>query len=112
MTRTDKRGRSLKAFVIAEIVGNDVTVEQLLEAVGVKRSRWYGDSSTPGRSNAEDFPDPTELLNLATYFKLGDDGYLNLLAEFGWISPGGEVQIKGFTQPHGGEPATGVPSHR
>lgn len=95
MGRTDRRGRVLKTFLAAEIVGKDVTVEQLREAVGVKRSRWYGDASTPGRSHAADFPDPNELYHLAERYQLGDDGWLNLLVEFGWLAP--RPDLPGFT---------------
>lgn len=95
MPRTDRRGRNLKAFVAAEIVGDDVTVEQLQEATGIKRSRWYGEGGSAGRSLANDFPDAMELYYLADYYKLGDDGWLNLLVEFDWLHarPG----IPGFT---------------
>ncbi len=93
--RTDRRGRGLKAFLIAEIVGGDVAVEQMLEATGVKPTRWYGSGSTPGRSEADDFPDPVELRQLADYFNLGDDGWLNLLVEFGWLAP--RDGIPGYT---------------
>jgi hypothetical protein len=82
----DRRGRALKTFLVAEIVGADITVEELREAVDVKRSRWYGDGS-PGRAEAEDFPDPNELLHLAQHYELGEDGWLNLLVEFGWLQP-------------------------
>jgi len=87
MTRTDRRGRGLKAFLVAEITGQDVTVEEMLNAVGVKRSRWYGDSDNPGRVGADDFPDAVELYSVANYYSLGQSGWLNLLIEFGWLDP-------------------------
>jgi hypothetical protein len=86
-TRTDRRGRTLKTFLVAEIVGTDITVEQLRQAIGVKRSRWYGDGTSGGRAEAPDFPDPNELLHLAKHYQLGEDGWLNLLVEFGWLDP-------------------------
>lgn len=103
MVRTDRRGRAFKTFLIAEIVGSDITVEELRQAIGVKRSRWYGDG-TPGsgRSEADDFPDPNELRSLSEHYKLGDDGWLNLLVEFGWMRP--RPDAPGFTRP---TPATG-----
>lgn len=99
MARTDKRGRSLRAFLIAEIVGDDIPVEQVREAVGVKRSRWYGDREGSGRVDAEDFPNSEELRSVANYYGLGEDGWLNLLAEFGWLNPG--QSYPGYT---GGSP--------
>lgn len=98
VARTDRRGRGLRAFLIAKIVGDVVTVEQVREATGVKRTRWYGSDDNPGRSEAEDFPDAMELYQVANYFNLGQDGWLNLLAEFGWIDP--REDIPGYT---GGE---------
>lgn len=94
MVRTDQRGRALKTFLTAEIVAGDITVEKLRQAVGVKRSRWYGDGGS-GRVDAPDFPDPNELLHLAQHYDLGDDGWLNLLVEFGWLKP--RPDVPGFT---------------
>lgn len=88
VARTDRRGRGLKTFLIAEITGRDVTVEEMRQAVGVKRSRWYGDAeNNTGRAEADNFPDPVELLSVANHFSLGQDGWLNLLVEFGWLDP-------------------------
>lgn len=95
MGRTDRRGRVLKTFLGAEIVGTDITVEQLREAVGVKRSRWYGDATTPGRFDAPDFPDPNELYHLAAYYELDEEDWLNLMVEFSWLSP--RPDLPGFT---------------
>ena len=86
MPRTDRRGRGLKAFLVAEITGRDITVEEMRQAVNVKRSRWYGGDS-PGRAEADNFPDPVELLSLADYFNLEQHGWLNLMVEFGWLDP-------------------------
>jgi hypothetical protein len=87
MARTDRRGRGLKTFLIAEITGQDITVEEMRQAVGVKRSRWYGDADNAGRAEADNFPDPVELLSVADHFNLGQNGWLNLMIEFGWLDP-------------------------
>jgi hypothetical protein len=88
MARTDRRGRGLKTFLTAEITGQDITVEEMRQAVGVKRSRWYGDAAeNTGRAEASDFPDAMELRSLAAHFNLGQTGWLNLLVEFGWLDP-------------------------
>ena len=97
MARTDKRGRSLKTFLIAEITGQDITVEEIREAVGIKRTRWYGDADNPGRAVAEDFPDAMELRSLAQYFNLGENGWVNLMVEFDWLQP--RLDAPGFTNP-------------
>lgn len=96
MPRKDRRGRGLKAFLVAEIVGDDVTIEQMQEATGVKRSRWYGDSDTVGRADADDFPNANELYSVAEYYDIGEDGWLNLLVEFGWLTP--KPNMPGFTR--------------
>lgn len=81
MARTDKRGRTLRAFLIAEIVGDDVPVEQVRNAADVSKSRWYDGK----RVDADDFPNSEELRSVAEYYGLGQAGWLNLLAEFGWL---------------------------
>jgi len=38
MARTDRRGRSLKAFLQAEIAEGDVTIEEMRRACGLTRA--------------------------------------------------------------------------
>lgn len=87
MTRTDRRGRPLKAFLQAEIVGADVTIEQIRTACGLTRASYYGEPSGTGRGFADDFPNSGELRQVAQYYELGDDGWVSLLVEFGWLEP-------------------------
>lgn len=98
MSRTDRRGRGLKVFLQAEIAHRDISVEELLEATGITPGHWYNDKrkKTPGRSGAADFPNEIELKNVAHHYELGDDGFLNLLVEFGLIEP--RPDLPGFTQ--------------
>jgi len=101
MSRTDRRGRGLKAFLQAEVTGRDIKIGELLTAARIKPSRWYGDQKKGivGRKDEADFPTTEELRRVAEYYKLGDDGYLNLLVEFGWIEP--RADAPGYTT---GEP--------
>lgn len=92
VARTDQRGRDLRTFLIAEIVGNNITVEELRQAVGVKRARWYGNGHR-GRYESDDFPDPSELHSLAAFYRLGDGGYIQLLVEFGWMINDGDCHV-------------------
>ncbi|WP_177246889.1 hypothetical protein [Mycobacterium malmoense] len=87
MSRTDRRGRGLKAFLQAEIVGDDILLKEVQNALDIKPSKWHGDSkkNIPPRHEADDFPNTEELRRIADHYELGDDGYLNLLVEFGWI---------------------------
>jgi hypothetical protein len=85
MTRTDRRGRPLKAFLQAEIVRDDVTIEQVRDACGLTRASYYGEPSGTGRGFAEDFPNSEELRRAANYYELGDNGWVSLLVEFGWL---------------------------
>jgi hypothetical protein len=85
--RTDRRGRPLKAFLQAEIVGTDVTVEEMRTACGLTRASYYGEPSGSGRGFADTFPNSEELRQLADYYQLGDDGWVKLLVEFGWLQP-------------------------
>ena len=87
MTRADRRGRPLKAFLQAEIVGADVTIEQVRTACGLTRASYYGEPSGTGRGFADDFPNSEELRRLAQYYELGDNGWVSLLVEFGWLEP-------------------------
>lgn len=85
MTRTDRRGRELRQFLQAEILGRDVTYDELREACGLTAARYYRQGDTPGRRDAGDFPNTEELRKLADFYQLGSDGFLNLLIEFDWL---------------------------
>lgn len=95
MPRTDRRGRDLKTFLQAEIVGGDVRVTEVHEAAGLSPFQYRGDNRTTGRRDAEDFPNAEELRQIAAYYQLGDDGYINLQVEFGIIGP--QPGFPGFT---------------
>jgi hypothetical protein len=85
MTRTDRRGRPLKAFLQAEITGADVTIEEMRRACGLTRASYYGEPSGTGRGFDESFPNSEELRQISEYYKLGDNGWVSLLVEFGWL---------------------------
>jgi hypothetical protein len=87
MTRTDRRGRPLKAFLQAEIVGADITIEQVRTACGLTRASYYGEPSGSGRGFADDFPNSEDLRQVAQHYQLGDNGWVSLLVEFGWLEP-------------------------
>jgi hypothetical protein len=87
MARTDRRGRPLKAFLQAEIVGADLTIEEMRRACGLTRASYYGEPSGTGRGFDDSFPNSEELRQLAEYYKLGDNGWVSLLVEFGWLEP-------------------------
>jgi hypothetical protein len=87
MTRLDRRGRPLKAFLQAEIVGSDLTIEEVRRACGLTRASYYGEPSGSGRGFADSFPNSEELRQVAEYYKLGDNGWVSLLVEFGWLDP-------------------------
>jgi hypothetical protein len=87
MTRTDRRGRPLKAFLQAEIAGADVTIEEMRRACGLTRASYYGEPSGTGRGFDDAFPNSEELRQIAEYYKLGDNGWVSLLVEFGWLEP-------------------------
>lgn len=87
MTRLDRRGRPLKAFLQAEIVGSDLTIEEVRRACGLTRASYYGEPSGTGRGFADNFPNSEELRQVAEYYKLGDNGWVSLLVEFGWLDP-------------------------
>jgi hypothetical protein len=87
VARNDRRDRSLKAFLQAEIVGGDVTVEEVRKACGLTRASYYGEPSGTGRGFADDFPNSEELRRVAEYYQLGDNGWISLLVEFGWLAP-------------------------
>jgi hypothetical protein len=87
MTRTDRRGRPLKAFLQAEIASADVTVEEMRKACGLTRASYYGEPSGTGRGFDDTFPNSEELRQVAEYYGLGDDGWVSLLVEFGWLEP-------------------------
>lgn len=85
MARTDRRGRDLKQFLQAEILGRDITFDELRESCNVSAARYYRRGNTAGRADAEDFPNADELRHVSEYYKLGDTGWLNLLVEFDWM---------------------------
>lgn len=87
VTRTDRRGRPLKAFLQAEIAGTDVTIEEMRRACGLTRASYYGEPSGTGRGFDDSFPNSEELRQVAEYYKLGDNGWVSLLVEFGWLEP-------------------------
>jgi hypothetical protein len=87
MTRTDRRGRPLKAFLQAEIVGADVTIEEMRKACGLTRASYYGEPSGTGRGFEDSFPNSEELRQVAEYYNLGQNGWVSLLVEFGWLEP-------------------------
>jgi hypothetical protein len=87
MTRLDRRGRPLKAFLQAEIVGTDLTIEEVRRACGLTRASYYGEPSGSGRGFADSFPNSEELRQVGDYYKLGDNGWVSLLVEFGWLEP-------------------------
>jgi hypothetical protein len=87
MTRTDRRGRPLKAFLQAEIAGVDVTIEEMRRACGLTRASYYGEPSGSGRGFDDSFPNSEELRQIAEFYKLGDNGWVSLLVEFGWLEP-------------------------
>ncbi len=71
----------------AEIVGADVTIEEVRRACGLTRASYYGEPSGTGRGFANNFPNSEELRQVAEYHKLGDNGWISLLVEFGWLDP-------------------------
>jgi hypothetical protein len=71
----------------AEIVGADVTIEQVRTACGLTRAGYYGEPSGTGRGFADDFPNSEELRRITEYYQLGDNGWVSLLVEFGWLEP-------------------------
>jgi hypothetical protein len=87
VTRTDRRGRLLKAFLQAEIAGADVTIEEMRRACGLTRASYYGEPSGSGRGFDESFPNSEELRQISEFYKLGDNGWVSLLVEFGWLEP-------------------------
>jgi hypothetical protein len=87
MTRTDRRGRPLKAFLQAEIAGADVTIEEMRKACGLTRASYYGEPSGTGRGFDDSFPNSEELRQVAEYYTLGENGWVSLLVEFGWLQP-------------------------
>ena len=87
VTRTDRRGRPLKAFLQAEIAGADVTIEEMRRACGLTRASYYGEPSGTGRGFDDSFPNSEELRQVAEHYQLGDNGWISLLVEFGWLAP-------------------------
>ncbi len=87
MTRTDRRGRPLKAFLQAEITGADVTVEEMRKACRLTRASYYGEPSGTGRGFDDSFPNSEELRQVAEHYNLGENGWVSLLVEFGWLHP-------------------------
>ncbi len=66
MPRTNSAGWGLKRLLEATL-NRDITVEELRDACGVTKGRWYGGS---GRANADDFPDAEEARRAARAFGL------------------------------------------
>lgn len=66
MPRTNAAGWGLKRLLEATL-NRDITVEQLRDACGVTKGRWYGGV---GRANADDFPDAEEARRAAHAFGL------------------------------------------
>ncbi len=62
-------------------LNRDITVEQLRDACGVTKGRWYGGA---GRANADDFPDAEEARRAAHAFGLSATW---LQVELGLITP-------------------------
>jgi hypothetical protein len=87
MTRLDRRGRPLKAFLQAEIVSSDLTIEEVRRACGLTRASYYREPSGSGRGFADSFPNFEELRQVADYYKLGENGWVSLPVEFGWLEP-------------------------
>src|ERR1700743_781711 len=73
MTRTDRRGRSLKAFLQAEIAGVDVTIEEMRKACGLTRASYYGEPSGTGRGFGDSFPNSEELRQGGGALQVGRD---------------------------------------
>lgn len=71
----------------AEIVGADITIEQVRTACGLTRASYYGEPSGSGRGFADDFPNWEDLRQVAQHYQLGDNGWVSLLVEFGWLEP-------------------------
>lgn len=66
MPRTNADGWGLRRLLEATL-NRDITVEQLRDACGVTKGRWYGEA---GRANADDFPDAEEARRAAHAFGL------------------------------------------
>ena len=69
----------------AEIIGSDITIEEVRRACGLTRASYYGEPSGTGRGFDDSFPNSEELRQVAEYYKLGDNGWVSLLVEFGWL---------------------------
>ncbi|MHA7650182.1 hypothetical protein ACX9NE_11665 [Mycobacterium sp. ML4] len=80
MPRTNAAGWGLKRLLEATL-NRDITVEQLRDACGVTKGRWYGGV---GRANADDFPDAEEARRAAHTFGLSATW---LQVELGLITP-------------------------
>lgn len=63
----------------------DVTVEEMRKACGLTRASYYGEPSGTGRGFDDTFPNSEELRQVAEYYGLGDNGWVSLLVEFGWL---------------------------
>jgi len=79
--RTNAAGWELKRLLEATL-NRDITVEQLRDACGVTKGRWYGGGG--GRANADDFPDAEEARRAAHAFGLSAT-WLQL--ELGLVTP-------------------------
>jgi hypothetical protein len=66
MPRTNAAGWGLKRLLEATL-NRDITIEQLRDACGVTKGRWYGGV---GRATADDFPDAEEARRAARAFGL------------------------------------------
>ncbi|CQD04907.1 hypothetical protein BN000_00944 [Mycobacterium europaeum] len=80
MPRTNAAGWGLRRLLEATL-NRDITVEQLRDACGVTKGRWYGPA---GRANADDFPDAEEARRAAHAFGLSATW---LQVELGLITP-------------------------
>lgn len=80
MPRTNAAGWELRRLLEATL-NRDITVEQLRDACGVTKGRWYGSG---GRANADDFPDAEEARRAAHAFGLSATW---LQVELGLITP-------------------------
>ncbi|OBA69141.1 hypothetical protein A5641_16365 [Mycobacterium sp. 1554424.7] len=66
MPRANAAGWGLKRLLEATL-NRDITIEQLRDACGITKGRWYGGV---GRANADDFPDAEEARRAAHAFGL------------------------------------------
>lgn len=80
MPRTNAAGWELRRLLEATL-NRDITVEELRDACGVTKGRWYG---AGGRASADDFPDAEEARRAAHAFGLSATW---VQVELGLITP-------------------------